>query len=145
MTSLSDSEEAHCPTCNQVLQESESFDRTQSVHPSLNGRCSSESSSARTASQNGTTRCQSESSRPTVATPSPERTLPAQPDVSVEEQLGALKLQVREIARENRELKLEVMKIYNILCQREPGPRSAQVSRTDNDKTTLVMSLLLQA
>ncbi|KAL5258203.1 hypothetical protein ACHWQZ_G012990 [Mnemiopsis leidyi] len=50
---------------------------------------------------------------------------------SVEDRLDKLTGQVKELAKENRELKLEIIKIYSILCQRgqtvvnsEPGPNT---------------------
>ena len=45
---------------------------------------------------------------------------------TVEDRLDKLTGQVKELAKENRELKLEVIKIYSILCQKGQGPESFQ-------------------
>ena len=44
---------------------------------------------------------------------------------TIEEQLQSLKFQVKEIAKENRELKLEIMRIYSILSHRADSPGDA--------------------
>ena len=63
----------------------------------------------------------------------PEDTVPRGSHVcpSVEDRLDKLTGQVKELAKENRELKLEIIKIYSILCQKgqavvnsEPGPNT---------------------
>ena len=63
----------------------------------------------------------------------PEDTVPRGSHVcpSVEDRLDKLTGQVKELAKENRELKLEIIKIYSILCQKgqavvnsDPGPNT---------------------
>ena len=69
------------------------------------------------------------------------------PAPSLAQQLGALKLQMREISKENRELRLEMVKIYSILCQKgltfpDGSPRPNGASSADSSSVLFTASSL---